>query len=235
MVLLPFGGAGPLHAAALAEQLGIVHLLCPRASGVLSALGLAAAAPRRDQARSVLLGGEQLSAQRVRGEREWLLGRARAALGTAPARARVRHELRYAGQAFELAVDEELADPDSPDGLGPDELRAAFVRAHEQRYGYSDLASEVELVTMRLSLWGPAPQLAPAPASGKPPAGEPREITFAGRQLTAAVFRGEPPPDSEIEGPALWALPEATLLVPPGWGGRVDGQGSVHLSRKQEG
>jgi N-methylhydantoinase A len=183
----------------------------------------------------VLLSGEQLSEQRVRGEREWLLGRARAALETAPARARVRHELRYAGQAFELPVDEELADPGGPDGLGPAELRAAFERAHEQRYGYSEPASEVELVTMRLSLWGPAPQLAPAPASGKAPAGEPREITFAGRQLTAAVFRGEPPPDSEIEGPALWALPEATLLVPPGWGGRVDGQGSVHLSREQEG
>ena len=53
--LMPFGGAGPLHAVALARALGISRVLCPRASGVLSALGLAAAAPRRDVARTVML------------------------------------------------------------------------------------------------------------------------------------------------------------------------------------
>ncbi len=52
--LMPFGGAGPLHAAALARSLGIRTVLCPRASGVLSAVGLAAAAPRRDVARTVM-------------------------------------------------------------------------------------------------------------------------------------------------------------------------------------
>ena len=52
---MPFGGAGPLHAAALARELGIRAVLCPRASGVLCALGLAAAAPRRDAARTVML------------------------------------------------------------------------------------------------------------------------------------------------------------------------------------
>ena len=107
LVLLPFGGAR--HARlALAEQLGISRLLCPRASGVLSAVGLAAAAPRRDQARTVLLSGDSLTAERLLAEREALLAGAGAALGTALARARVRHELRYAGQSFELAVDEEL-------------------------------------------------------------------------------------------------------------------------------
>ena len=84
LVLLPFGGAGPLHAAALAEQLGITRLLCPRASGVLSALGLAAAAPRRDQARSVLLSGDSLTAERLLRERERCWRGAGAALGAAP-------------------------------------------------------------------------------------------------------------------------------------------------------
>jgi len=83
LVLLPFGGAGPLHAAALADQLGISRLLCPRASGVLSALGLAAAAPRRDHARSVLLRGVSLTSTRVAQEREALLERAAGALAPA--------------------------------------------------------------------------------------------------------------------------------------------------------
>jgi N-methylhydantoinase A len=118
--LMPFGGAGPLHALALASALGISRVLCPRASGVLSALGLAAAAPRRDVARTVMLGapgGPALSAELLAKQRRALIDAASAALaGTAlagttlaemPARVRVRYELRYRGQSFELPVEEE--------------------------------------------------------------------------------------------------------------------------------
>src|SRR4051794_37914936 len=59
--LLAFGGAGPLHAAAIAEELGMQKILVPRASGVLSALGLAAADRRRDHARTVFLHGDALT------------------------------------------------------------------------------------------------------------------------------------------------------------------------------
>ncbi|HUH80832.1 MAG TPA: hydantoinase/oxoprolinase family protein [Solirubrobacteraceae bacterium] len=250
LVLLPFGGAGPLHATALAERLGISRLLCPRASGVLSALGLAAAAPRRDQARSVLLRGEALTHGRLQQEREALLERARAQLGSPPVRARVRHELRYAGQSFELAVDEELplgqdaseaghpaagspAAGHPPAGLGPEQLRAAFAGEHERRYGYSDPSGELELVTMRISVWGPAPELRPAAAAAASPVPETRGIVFGGEWVSSQVFRGEPAPGTPIAGPALWALPEATLLVPPGWRGRVDGFGSLLLERER--
>ena len=107
--LMPFGGAGPLHAAALARRLGISRVLCPRACGVLCALGLAAAAPRRDAARTVMLEQRSLSERVFGEERETLIAEARAALAREPARVRVRHELRYRGQSFELAVEEELA------------------------------------------------------------------------------------------------------------------------------
>ena len=66
--LLPFGGAGPMHAAAIAAELGIERILCPRAGGVLSALGLCASDRRRDTARTVMLEGEELSAERVAAE-----------------------------------------------------------------------------------------------------------------------------------------------------------------------
>ena len=99
LALLAFGGAGPLHAAAIAEELGMSRILCPRASGVLAALGLVVSERRRDVQRSVLLSGTALTAAALRdGDR-----RARRARGTRVKR--VTAELRYRGQSFELAVD----------------------------------------------------------------------------------------------------------------------------------
>ena len=114
--LLPFGGAGPLHATAIAEELGIERILCPRACGVLSALGLAAAraATRRD---GVLRGGAASSALLEPG--------ARRSSAASRRRERVRYALRYRGQSFELAVDA-AAD------AGADELRERFEAAHER-------------------------------------------------------------------------------------------------------
>jgi N-methylhydantoinase A len=233
--LMPFGGAGPLHAAALARALGMRRILVPRACGVLSALGLAAAAPRRDAARTVGLAGESLDAERLAAEREALVARASAELGVAAEQVAVRYELRYRGQSFELAVQEEdvLAQTTAPPGPlvqtptparppaqaptparaspqtgappGPDALREAFAKAHEQRYGYRDDGVEVELVTIRASAVGAAPQL----------------------RLTEAT--GEPAPGTRIEGPIVCALPGSTLFVPAGWQGEVDAQGTVHL------
>ncbi len=232
--LMPFGGAGPLHAAALASELGISRVLCPRTSGVLCALGLAAAAPRRDVARTVILSGRSLSMERLNRERTALLAEATAALAQEPARVRVRHELRYRGQAFELPVEQELAAAGDRRGMGPQELRAAFARAHELRYGYSDESTEVELVNIRLSVWGPAPSLRPRAVEAATQTAESRLIVFAGEQLPAAVLRGAPAPGMLLQGPALCALPEATLLIPPGWSGEVDGHGTVHLDHGQE-
>jgi N-methylhydantoinase A len=232
--LMPFGGAGPLHATALARELGISHVLCPRASGVLCALGLAAAAARRDAARSVLLSGVALSPERLSAERSALVDDARAALAEQPVRVRVRHELRYRGQSFELPVEEWL-DPSAhePRALAPDELRDAFAQAHEQRYGYRDQCGQVELVTMRASVWGAAPRLRPKLDSAELPVAEIRRIVFAGETVLASVFYGEPAPGASIVGPALCALPESTLLVAPGWSGEVDAYGTIHLHDRQ--
>jgi N-methylhydantoinase A len=230
--LMPFGGAGPLHAVALAEGLGIERVLCPRTSGVLSALGLAAAAPRRDVARSLLLREHELTAERLAGERAALLDAAARALGTRPQRVRARHELRYRGQSFELGVEEEVEPGDRAAGLDPDALCSAFAREHEQRYGYSDRGTEVELVTMRVSVWGAAPRPAlAAQAAAAPSAGKAR-VMLDGRWLEADVVRGEPAPGSVLDGPSVCALPESTLLIPPGWRGEVDAHGSIQVRRQ---
>jgi N-methylhydantoinase A len=221
-ILMPFGGAGPLHAAALARELGIERILCPRASGVLCALGLAAAAPRRDVSRTLMLGGDSLTPERLSSERDALIAEAGTALGSTPLRVRVRHELRYRGQSFELGVEES-------ESVDPHILREAFARAHELRYGYRDDSADVELVNIRVSVWGSSPSLRPLAATAAVPTPDTRPITFDGASLNAAVYRGELPPGTQLCGPALCALGEATLLIPPGWSGEVDVHGTVHL------
>ena len=142
--LLAFGGAGPLHAAAIADELGITEIVCPRASGVLAALGLVVSPRRRDVQRSVLLSGDGLTAEAIGRLTAELGERARAQLGQADAELRTTYELRYRGQAFELAVQ---AAP-RPE---PAQLREAFEALHEERYGYRDPEQELELVTIRVS------------------------------------------------------------------------------------
>ncbi|HTB70879.1 MAG TPA: hydantoinase/oxoprolinase family protein [Solirubrobacteraceae bacterium] len=206
--LMPFGGAGPLHACAMARELGIRRVLCPRASGVLCALGLAAAAPRRDVSRTVLLRAPELTAERVRDVRDELIARADGALAGERARLRVVYELRYVGQSFELAV--ERSDP-----VDPRALTDAFATAHEQRYGYSDDDADVELVTVRVSVWGAAPEL--APRGGDDDDGD-------GDRASGGLA-----PGARLAGPTVRALPEATLYVPDGWSGVVDEHGTILL------
>jgi N-methylhydantoinase A len=223
-VLMPFGGAGPLHAAAMAGELGIERILCPSASGVLCALGLAAAAPRRDVSRTLMLGAAELTRERLARERGAMVAQAQAALGASAARVRVRHELRYRGQSFELAVEQSEA-------CDPHTLREAFAEQHELRYGYREDSAEVELVNMRVSVWGPAPRPRVRAGSLAPARADAGRIVFDGRPVEARVLRGELAPRTHVDGPALCAMPESTLLVPAGWSGKVDAHGTCHLER----
>ena len=131
LALVAFGGAGPLHAAQIADELGMRRVIAPLASGVLSALGLIVSERRRDVVESVLLAGDDLTGDAIAEAVARLGEQARDELGEPHAELRATFDLRYAGQAFELSIDGAL-EPD------PDELREAFDRAHEERYGYSD-------------------------------------------------------------------------------------------------
>ncbi len=220
LALLAFGGAGPLHAAAIADELGMTRILCPRASGVLAALGLVVSDRRRDVQRSVLLAGDDLTAERLREEIEALAGRA------GGGELRVTAELRYRGQAFELAVES----GESPE---PRELREAFAAAHERAYGYRDPDGDVELVTLRVTATEPGPEIdaAAAGASGRGAMRSSRRAWFAGTEHDATVITGEPEPGVELTGPAICELPDATLAVPPGWAGRVEPSGTIRIER----
>jgi N-methylhydantoinase A len=132
--LVAFGGAGPLHACALAEELGIATVLVPAAAGVLSAVGLAASEERRDRVVSYV--------------------RLLAEVAELPAQGEA--DLRYRGQSFELAV------PIPAGGRAP--LAEAFHRLHEERYGYADRDRPVELVALRTAEVTPGPELALPPS-----------------------------------------------------------------------
>ena len=217
--LLPFGGAGPMHAAAIAAELGIETIVCPRAGGVLSALGLCASERRRDTARTVMLSGAQLTARRIADE----VGAMVAATGAGmdeEAEPRVVYRLRYAGQAFELPVPGPL-DPD------PAVLVEGFERAHEDRYGHRDPDGEVVLVDIDLAMVVPGP--APHPIAAEEGSLErgSRPVFFDGEWVDAPVLRGEPTAGTEADGPVVFELPEATLVLPPGWTSRVDPHGTI--------
>jgi N-methylhydantoinase A len=220
--LLPFGGAGPMHAAALAAELEISRIVCPRASGVLSALGLIAAGRRRDTARTVLLSGAEITAERIADEVDELSRPLLA--GLHDARLEVVYELRYRGQAFELPV----PGPPDPD---PSRLAEDFAGEHEARYGYRDPEGQLELVTIRVAAFEPGPEPKPRAAEASEPEESEREARFAGDWLSTRVLRGEPAAGFAAEGPCVFELPEATLVLPPGWSASVDEAGTITADR----
>ena len=242
MALVAFGGAGPLHATQIADELGMRRVIAPIASGVLSALGLVVSERRRDVVESVLLGGEELTREAVAEVVERLAERARKGVrplespeGVRPLESRpvespppkgsdplsdplirATYDLRYAGQAFELSVDGSL----SP---APDELRAAFDRAHEERYGYADPEADLELVTVRVAAALPGAEPPPAEPARAEDRGA-RAVRFGDDRVGARVLG---PGEAELDGPAIFELPGATLVVPPGWHASADADAVV--------
>jgi len=218
--LVAFGGAGPVHACALAEELGITRVLIPRASGVLSALGLAISDLQRDYVRPFLgvAGGE---AAELEAAFSLMESQARADL-TGPFFRR-RADLRYRGQSFELTVE--------ADDLG--ELAVRFHAAHERRYGYRMDDETVELVSVRLvaTVPGTRPELRETPTHHAEEVGC-RRANFDGRWTPVPVLdRTRMGTGSKVEGPAIVEFPEATCVVRPEWQGDIDEVGTLVLER----
>jgi N-methylhydantoinase A len=206
LAMVAFGGSGPLHAAAIADELGMTRVVAPIASGVLSALGLVVSERRRDVVESVLLSGNDLTRTSVAEIVARLGKHGRDEMDAPDAELRVTYELRYAGQAFELAIDGEL-EPD------PDELRRDFDAAHAERYGYDDPEAELELVTVRVTAALPGTDLHETEPRDAEERGS-RDLRFGEGVVEARVLG---PGRAKLDGPAIFELPGATLVVPPGW------------------
>jgi N-methylhydantoinase A len=220
--LLAFGGAGGMHACSLAEELGMETVLVPRAGGVLSALGLAISDLRRDYVRPYLAPLEEVDRGGFEQRFEDMEGTAAEDLED-PEHTR-RADLRYRGQSFELTVE--------ADSL--EKLEERFHAAHEQRYGYRMDDEPVELVNLRLVATVPVekPELEEPAAEGEA-VSERREANFDGEWREVPVYDRERMGEgSEVEGPAIVEFKESTCVVRPGWGGTVDGVGTLVLERR---
>ncbi len=217
--LVAFGGAGGLHAAALAESLGMSCALVPANPGVLSALGMASADAMRERSESLLrpLSGAGPADRRRAFAR--LSRSARRELRDTGFAARAIEvvtelDLRYAGQSFELRV------PDTAAGRPTERIAEAFHRGHEALYGYRLEDREIELVNVRVRalVRRPTPRhrtvrARPLPASAVVGS---RPAYFAGRRAVCRVIdRRELAPGHRFEGPAVVQEFSGTTLVPP--------------------
>jgi N-methylhydantoinase A len=236
------GGAGPLHAAALADELGMAEILCPPIPGAFSALGLIGTEFKRDYVRTVYTTTAKadpaaLEAAFAALEREGtaMLDRAR----IAPDRRRFMRavDARYERQSYELTIP--LSRPVF-DREALDEVAESFHERHRLTYGHDNRAEPVQLVSIRLTAIGAIPPLsvrdAPAPA-GTDPLESHRAAWFRTHgEVTAAVYaRARMPAGLEIAGPAIIESLESTILVPPAWQARMNDDGFVLLRRRHDG
>ncbi len=218
--LVAFGGAGPMHACSLADELGIETVLIPRASGVLSALGLAISDLRHDDVRPFLGTAADASHDELDARFEEM--EVAAGEGLEGARFRRRADLRYRGQSFELTIDAEPLDG----------LEERFHSAHERRYGYRTGHEPVELVNLRVvaTVEVDKPALREPPPAGAEE-GARRKAAFDGEWVDAPVLSRERlGTGSTVAGPAIVEFAESTLVVRPAWSGRVDDSGTLVLS-----
>ena len=219
--LMAFGGAGPLHACAVAEGLEMTRVLIPRYPGVLCALGLLAADVMRDYSHTILVRVDAATYDTLRSQMSRLLRAARRDLAAegipaAAMRFNPQIDLRYAGQSYELTIP-----------FGP-ALIEQFHAAHERAYGHALYERPVEAVTLRLSAVGTVEK----PIIAAEPVHEAEAVPLAVRTDLRLFDRESLPPGAWFEGPALVTQLDSTTYVAPGWSARVDAYRNLVLERR---
>lgn len=221
--LLPFGGAGPVHALAVAEIIGIPRVVVPPEPEVLSAFGATALDVTHDAEATAYAELDSADPAAIEGRCRGLAERALAALaaqGIDPATCTLRRvaELRYVGQTYEVPVS--ALDDFTADGALAS-LQDAFHAEHANRYGVSDPESPVALVNLRLTASGATekPPVASAPAGASSASGSVRPVLFpsAGWQEVLIYQRRDLAPDTMLHGPTIIEQRGSTLVVPDGW------------------
>ena len=230
LVLVPFGGAGPMHGSAVARELAIPRLLVPPTPGILCALGMLVADLRHDLVQTRLAAYRDLSREAAEAAFAPLLAEARRLLAAdriAPERQRIerRVDMRYIGQSYELPI-----------ALGEwHDLPARFHAEHRARFGHADPAAPVEIVSFGVTATGliDTPELPrPQPGGAAPPAeariGVRRVYFEDGARHDCPVWRREALlAGNLVAGPAIVEEVSATTVLYPGDRARVDPVGSL--------
>lgn len=235
--LLAFGGAGPMHAAFIAEELDIDEVVVPTVPGAFSAWGMLQADIRHDAVRTLRVPTRDLHADDVarafRSMTEELTGLLTEEGVALPNTLFHRSaDMRYLGQEYTVPV----LLPDG-DGFSREQVEAAFHNVHQQRYGHSNPGEDVELVNLRLTAVGLTKKASLARESVPPDRGEPPVLhdfpgVFDGHPHTVRVYtRSSLSPGNTVAGPAVVVELTATTVVPPRWSLRVDEFGNLVLTR----
>ncbi|PYM26588.1 MAG: hypothetical protein DMD78_03860 [Candidatus Rokuibacteriota bacterium] len=238
-VLVAFGGAGPLHANALARELGIPAVLVPPNPGIASAVGMLMTDLRHEFVTTRRLPLDTLTPAALESLFAEFAREGQARLtrdGVPPADRRLLRsvDLRYHGQSFELSI------PVPAGALTADDvarLRAEFDAAHERAYGYAAPEDAVELVNVRLAAIGvtPRPRRAPLGQGTRDVRGAlkgQREVWFAevrGWRKTDVLDRTKLLRGNVVAGPAIVEEHDASTLVHPDWQATVDEHGNLVL------
>ena len=237
--LVSFGGAGGLHAAFMAENLGIETILIPPNGGLLSAYGMLFADVVKDYSQTVLLrfeAGSEIRVDTLNTGFDELLTRAENEMkpeGFTPNQLKIDRSLdmRYEGQSYELNI------PYFTE-TGAQVLVQKFHAAHDQRFGYARTDAPIEVVNLRLTAIG---------STDKPPIqplrlvdADPSEaftvqnrVVFEGEVLTTDFYRREAlQPGNQIAGPAVITEFSATTVIPPNFAAVVDAYHNLILTKK---
>jgi len=237
-VLSAFGGAGPLHAVALADELAMGEVMCPPIPGAFSALGLVGTDLKRDYVRTFFATTDEARPDALAAAFAELESQGAAMLERAGVPAQRRRfersvDARYARQSYELAV---------PVGAPPfdastiADVAATFHERHRQTYGHDNRTEPVQLVNVRLSAIGEIPSLRISDQTGAiegKPIKSKRSLWFrdTGAVDAAILERSAMPAGYTIAGPAVIESLESTILVRPGWQARMDDDGFVVMTR----
>jgi N-methylhydantoinase A len=225
--LLPFGGAGGLHAVELARALRIPRIIVPNFAGALSALGVLAADVVKDQSRTIMLELSPEIGKRLENTFKEMERSATAALRREGFReSQQLHErslaLRYKGQSFELQIKYTVANP-----------AARFHRAHLERYGYAQESNTIEVVSTRVRSTGMVKKLAQKRSRGSRKKGYAKPGKYAtayldGKKLRVGVYRrDELPAGARLRAPCIVTEYSSTTLIPSGVQTEVDGYANL--------
>lgn len=229
--LFTYGGAGPMHAASVAEELGIDTVVVPPHNGLASAYGLLTAGFRREFSQTVLrelneLGAEELQilAHRLRDD---ALDRLSAeGIKAHGAQIEFAADMRYRGQGFELLVD-------VGDDLRPDALQRLFETAQQRRFGYLDSEKPVQLVTLRLTVsFDNDRAILPRVEHVEAQVSTIRPMVEGGKHVSSRFCaRSSLTTGERIEGPAVVEDATSTTVIPTGWIAGVDEHTNLVLKK----
>jgi len=238
-ILVPFGGAGPMHGVELAQALNMKEIVVPPHPGISSAVGMLSADVRHDYVQTHIAVSRNADIGRIQSIFEDMEAQGTEQLGregfSGPSVLVIRSaDMRYIRQSYELSVPVQGG---ALTGKGLSAITEDFHELHEKAYGYARNAEAVEFVNLRVVVLGRLPEFRvkkrAARTQGAPEGVGTREIYFSGRPLEAPIdVRDLLPEGVEILGPAIVEQMDSTIVVLPDYQAVSDRYGNLIVRGK---